>query len=109
MDANGHKSKPRLTFSNYFSNLTVETHMNKLMVVLGLVFAQGQLDAQTNVWQASPGHTQVPIWPGAVPDAQPVPGPEFVTNVLMPGGGSWIEVGTRDICGTTGKTVKVSH
>lgn len=34
------------------------------------------LKAQTNVWQPSPGHTQVPIWPGAVPDAQPVPGLE---------------------------------
>src|ERR1051325_4358765 len=34
------------------------------------------LSAQTNVWQPSQGHTQLPIWPGAVPDAQPVPGPE---------------------------------
>jgi len=34
------------------------------------------LSAQTNVWQPSPGHTQKPIWPGAVPDAQPVLGPE---------------------------------
>jgi len=49
---------------------------------------QGQI-AQTNVWQPSPGHTQLPIWPGAVPDAQPVPGPEYVTNVLSPGGAPW--------------------
>jgi hypothetical protein len=34
--------------------------------------------AQTPVWQPSPGHSQVPIWPDAVPDAQPVPGPEYV-------------------------------
>ena len=34
--------------------------------------------AQKPVWQPSPGHTQVPIWPGAAPDAQPVAGPEFV-------------------------------
>lgn len=27
-------------------------------------------------WQPSPGHEQVPIWPGSVPDARPVPGPE---------------------------------
>jgi len=26
-----------------------------------------RLSAQTNVWQPSPGHTQIPIWPGAVP------------------------------------------
>jgi acetyl esterase/lipase len=32
------------------------------------------------VWQPSPGHKQLPIWPGAVPDAQPVPGPEAVSS-----------------------------
>ena len=41
-----------------------------------LVFALSGLSAQTPAWQPSPGHTQVPIWPGAVPDAQPVRGPE---------------------------------
>src|SRR5579862_1823032 len=45
--------------------------------------------AQTSVWQPSPGHTQIPIWPGAAPDAQSVPGPEShtegaVTNVTRP-------------------------
>ena len=34
--------------------------------------------AQTPAWQPSPGHTQVPIWPGTPPDAQPVPGTEYV-------------------------------
>ncbi|HXN49575.1 MAG TPA: alpha/beta hydrolase, partial [Bryobacteraceae bacterium] len=33
--------------------------------------------AQKPVWQPSPGHTQVPMWPGAAPDPQPVAGPEF--------------------------------
>jgi acetyl esterase/lipase len=32
----------------------------------------------------------VPIWPGTVPDAQPVPGPEYVTNVLSPNGVPWV-------------------
>lgn len=32
-------------------------------------------------WQPSPGHTQLPLWPGRVPDAAPVPGPEIVANV----------------------------
>jgi len=41
------------------------------------VLAFGDLRAQTSVWQPSPGHTQIPIWPGAAPDAKPVPGPEF--------------------------------
>jgi acetyl esterase/lipase len=36
--------------------------------------------AQKPVWQPSPGHTQVPIWPGAVPDALPAKGPEFFTT-----------------------------
>ncbi len=29
------------------------------------------------MWQPSPGHTQIPIWPGNPPDPQPVAGPEF--------------------------------
>jgi acetyl esterase/lipase len=45
-----------------------------------IVFAFGDLSAQTTVWQPSPGHTQVPIWPGAAPDAQPVAGPEVATT-----------------------------
>jgi acetyl esterase/lipase len=40
-------------------------------------------------WQPSPGHTQIPIWPGVAPDVQAVPGPETsadgdVTNVTRP-------------------------
>ena len=50
--------------------------MKPLMFALWVVFAGGRLGAQTNVWQPSSGHPQVPIWPGAVPDPQPVPGPE---------------------------------
>ncbi|MBN2270987.1 MAG: HEAT repeat domain-containing protein [Sedimentisphaerales bacterium] len=45
-----------------------------------VVFAFGNLRAQTNVWQPSPGYTQIPIWPGAAPDAEPVPGPENCTT-----------------------------
>ena len=43
-----------------------------------VLFAPGALTAQTTGWQPSPGHTQVPIWPVAAPDPQPVPGPEKV-------------------------------
>jgi acetyl esterase/lipase/phage tail protein X len=61
--------------------------MKSLIFVFCVVFASGDLKAQTNVWQPSPGHTQIPIWPGAVPDAQPVPGPEFAetTEKLIAG------------------------
>src|ERR1700753_4226411 len=34
--------------------------------------------AQTIGWQPSPGHTQIPVWPGAIPDAAPILGPETV-------------------------------
>src|SRR6266704_4570803 len=50
--------------------------MKPLLFALFVVFAFGSLSAQTPAWQPSPGHTQVPIWPGTAPDAQPVAGPE---------------------------------
>src|SRR6266704_1870083 len=53
--------------------------MKALLFALCVVFACGGLSAQTPVWQPSPGHTQVPIWPGTVPDPQPVAGPEVTT------------------------------
>jgi len=45
--------------------------------------------AEPAIWRPSPGHTQVPIWPGAAPDPPPMPGPETakqggVTNVSRP-------------------------
>jgi acetyl esterase/lipase len=46
------------------------------VVALCVAFGFGGVSAQTTAWQPSPGHTQVPIWPGEVPDAQPVVGPE---------------------------------
>jgi acetyl esterase/lipase len=55
--------------------------MRPWIVVLSLsvVFACRALSAQAPVWQPSPGHTQVPLWPGKAPDAVPVAGPEVVT------------------------------
>jgi acetyl esterase/lipase len=68
--------------------------MKPLIFALGVVFTLGGLRAQTNVWQPSPGHTQVPIWPGAVPDPQPVPGPEMATTVTnkLVAGRPWVLV-----------------
>lgn len=51
--------------------------MKSVIFALCVVFACGYVSAQTNVWQPSPGHAQVPIWPGTPPDAQPASGPEF--------------------------------
>lgn len=50
--------------------------MKPLFFALWVVLAFGGLSAQQTGWQPSPGHTQVPIWPGTVPDAQPSAGPE---------------------------------
>jgi acetyl esterase/lipase len=55
--------------------------MKPLIFALCVVFAFGNLCAQTPVWQPSPGHTQAPIWPGAAPDAQPDVGPEYTKTV----------------------------
>jgi acetyl esterase/lipase len=60
--------------------------IKQLIFALGLLVAWGRLNAQTAVWQPSPGHMQVPIWPGAAPDPHPVPGPESVTNTPTTGG-----------------------
>ncbi len=54
--------------------------MKPLIFALCVVFAFGGLSAQKPGWQPSPGHTQIPIWPGAVADAQPVAGPEVAVT-----------------------------
>lgn len=48
-------------------------------LIFSVLLAVGFVSAQTPVWEPSSGHTQVPIWPGAAPDAQPVAGPETST------------------------------
>jgi hypothetical protein len=50
--------------------------MKPSIFALCVMSAFGTLSAQKPVWQPSPGHTQIPIWPGAAPDPQPVAGPE---------------------------------
>ena len=57
--------------------------MRPLIFTLCAVFASGSLFAQKPVWQQSPGHTQVPIWPGTPPDAQF--GPPAHTETAEPG------------------------
>jgi acetyl esterase/lipase len=51
--------------------------MHKPMLAIFLFqLACAHSQAHAEVWQPSPGHVQVPIWPGAVPDAMPNPKPE---------------------------------
>jgi acetyl esterase/lipase len=66
-----------------------------LLAAAGVLLAFCGLRAQTPGWQPSPGHTQVPIWPGAVPDAQPVAGPEVATRETgdLVAGRPWVSVG----------------
>jgi acetyl esterase/lipase len=68
--------------------------MKPLTFTLCIVFAFGSVRAQTPAWQPSPGHTQIPIWPGAVPDAHTA-GPNV--EALAPGeslvaGKPWVQV-----------------
>jgi acetyl esterase/lipase len=53
--------------------------MKKLLCLLCAMLATTAVQAGQGTWQPAPGHAQVPIWPGAAPDAQPVPGPEKAT------------------------------
>jgi acetyl esterase/lipase len=69
--------------------------MRPLLFALGVVFGAGNLIAQTPGWQPSMGHTQIAIWPGAAPDAQPVKGPETVTTTgkeSLVAGKPWVGV-----------------
>ncbi|MGH8290302.1 MAG: alpha/beta hydrolase [Steroidobacteraceae bacterium] len=52
--------------------------MKVCVCVLCLLAACGCIQAHARAWQPTAGHTQIPIWPGTAPDAQPVPGPETV-------------------------------
>lgn len=49
-----------------------------VIALCGLV-ACASVHAKTMAWQPTAGHTQIPIWPRTMPDAQPVPGPETMT------------------------------
>ncbi len=68
--------------------------MKPWIFALCVVFAVGSLSAQKPVWQPSSGHTQIPIWPGAVPDAQPVTGPENTATDMkeLVAGRPWVYV-----------------
>ena len=84
--------------------------MKPLILALCVVFAFHGLSAQTTVWQPPPGHAQLPIWPGAAPDAQPLAGPEDKTTATKPlvAGRTWVFVGhvsrpTMTVYSPTGK------
>jgi acetyl esterase/lipase len=59
-----------------FSHKIISMKAPKVAVCFALLIVGLNVRAET--WQPSPGHTQVPIWPGTVPDEQPMPGPEYL-------------------------------
>jgi acetyl esterase/lipase len=79
---------PRDPFSPQIDMLlpSIETTHKSIFVIFLFVFACSHSYAHAAVWQPSPGHVQVPIWPGAVPDAVPNPKPE---SVGPPAGREW--------------------
>src|SRR4051812_42425473 len=54
------------------------------ILLLGMACAHSQ--EHTAVWQPTPGHLQIPIWPGTAPDAIPNPKPE---SLGPPAGREW--------------------
>lgn len=64
-----------------------------------LLLSPAGLCAAQTAWQPSPGRTQMPIWPGAAPNARPVEGPEVSGTVIdsrgrkkLVGGRPWVYV-----------------
>jgi acetyl esterase/lipase len=66
---------------------------SRMSLVLLIVALHGA-GAQANPWQPSPGRTQLPLWPEAVPNAQAGAGPEDETTQRqnLVGGKPWFEV-----------------
>jgi len=69
--------------------------MKRFVFAACIVFACGSLTAQMHLWQPSQGHTQVELWSGTAPDAQPVPGAEYASAVKdeLVAGRPWVKVG----------------
>jgi acetyl esterase/lipase len=64
-----------------------------LLAVVAFAASAARLCAEDAAWQPSPGHTQVPIWPGVVPDARPVEEPEESGTVVDSAGNQRLVAG----------------
>jgi len=53
-------------------------------IAVAVLLAFGPAGARADAWGPSPRHTQLPLWPNAVPDPQPTQGPETVTTRQEP-------------------------
>jgi len=64
-----------------------------LIIPLGIALACRALAAQAAPWHPSPGHTQMPIWPGVPTGAHPVPDSESIATAPKPVAGKrWIYI-----------------
>ena len=70
-----------------------------LLALLAFVAGTPAVAAGQSAWQPSPGHSQIPIWPGTAPDARRVDGPEVSGTVVdatgskkLVGGRPWVYV-----------------
>jgi acetyl esterase/lipase len=63
-----------------------------LLALLAFVAGDSRLHGQA-AWQPLPGHSQMPIWPGVVPDAQPSDGPEVAGTVVDAAGNKRLVAG----------------
>ena len=70
-----------------------------VLAFLACAVGESRSFATQAAWQPSPGRTQLPIWPGAAPDARPVEGPEVSGMVVdaagharLVGGKPWVYV-----------------
>ena len=70
-----------------------------LLVFLACAAGEPGVAAGQTAWQPSPGHMQLPIWPGVIPGARPATGPEVSGTVVdaagrprLVGGRPWIYV-----------------
>jgi acetyl esterase/lipase len=80
------------------------TEATALLLVLASLVPGIVRSAEPPVWQPSPGHTQVPIWPDAAPGIQSVPGPETLAN----GGVTNVTRPTLTVYGPSGKNTGVA-
>ena len=81
----------QLGFGPFGDVILIRIMVSKVLLSALVFSACGTLRVRAIVWQPVLGHTQVPIWPEAIPDAdeQPVSGPEYYTNVTSPVGVQW--------------------
>jgi acetyl esterase/lipase len=74
--------------------------MTRIVLLALVAFVAGSpIHAAQAGWQPSPEHTQIPIWPGAIPDARSLDGPEVAGTVVdaagnkrLVGGQPWVYV-----------------